>query len=320
MDTHNSRLAHLPIAVFPMVMGVCGLAIAISYFGHLFLPDRGLGIPPMLISLGIFTALAIAYAIKAWRYWPLVLAEFRHPISINFFPTIAIGMLLLSSATLKEAPQLSAALWYVAAPLHLVLTLVVMSVWIRHDKFEIQHMAPTWFMPVVGNILVPIAGVHHAPAEISWFFFSIGVLFWPVLLSINFYRFLFHPSLPDKMLPALFILVAPPASGFIAYVALTQQLDGFGRFLYYSAVFTVMLLLMQFMRFIKLRFSLSWWAYSFPNAAFTIATMTMYEYTGLAFYKWASFVLLALLAALITLLLYLTVKAYEDKKICVPEG
>lgn len=47
---------------------------------------------------------------------------------------------------------------------------------------------PAWFIPVVGNIIVPLAGVRFAPAEVSWFFFSIGLVFWIVLLAIVMYR------------------------------------------------------------------------------------------------------------------------------------
>ena len=42
-----------------------------------------------------------------------------------------------------------------------------------------------WFIPVVGNIIVPIAGVDDAPAEVSWFFFSFGLIFWIALFTLD---------------------------------------------------------------------------------------------------------------------------------------
>ena len=80
-------------------------------------------------------------------------------MKLAFVPTISISLLLLAIAAMHQAPALSKGLWVAGTVLHAGLTLYVMSSWIRHDKFEITHLNPAWFIPVVGNILVPIAGV-----------------------------------------------------------------------------------------------------------------------------------------------------------------
>jgi tellurite resistance protein len=167
--------------------------------------------------------------------------------------------------------------------------------------------------------VAPIAGVTHAGSETGWFFFSIGLVFWLVLFTIIVYRMIFHNPLPDRLLPTLFILLAPPAAGFIAYLKLNGTLDGFGRILYHTAVFIALLLLLQLPRFARLRFFLSWWAYSFPLAALTIATLLMYRATGVAFFRDVSWLLLALLCAVIALLLALTARAIARNEICTPE-
>ena len=102
-------------------------------------------------------------------------------------------------------------------------------------------MNPSWFIPIVGNILVPIAGVPLGYTDISWFFFSIGIVFWPVLLTIIFYRIIFHPALPGKLIPTFFILIAPPAVGFLSYMKLTGEMDNFARILYFSGLFFTLL-------------------------------------------------------------------------------
>ena|GEM_PF-3316996 len=72
-------------------------------------------------------------------------------------------------------------------------------------------------------MLVPVAGVPLGYTDISWFFFSIGILFWGMLLTIIFYRVLFDNPLEERLMPTLFILIAPPAVGFIAYTRLTGE-------------------------------------------------------------------------------------------------
>jgi hypothetical protein len=158
---------------------------------------------------------------------------------------VSIALILLSIAWLPVSAPYSKLLWLAGTGLHLLLTLYVITQWMHQGKFEIVHLNPAWFIPVVGNILVPIAGVSHAPVEVSWFFFSVGLLFWPVLLTIIIYRVIFHGSLPERLMPTLFILIAPPAVGFLSYLKLTGELDAFAHVLYHGALFFTLLLFTQ---------------------------------------------------------------------------
>jgi tellurite resistance protein len=204
------------------------------------------------------------------------------------------------------------------ASLHLLLTLYVMSVWIHHEHFEIQHINPAWFMPVVGNVLVPIAGVPLGYPEISWFFFSVGMVFWLLLFAIILYRVLFHQPLAERLMPTFFILIAPPAVGFLAYSQLTGALDPFARVLYYIGLFLTLLLLTQASRFFNIKYYLSWWAYSFPLAAISIATLVMYQKTGLAAFAAIAWALLSLVSLVVVYLLYRTAQGVFASSICVP--
>jgi tellurite resistance protein len=189
----------------------------------------------------------------------------------------------------------------------------------HQSKFEIIHLNPAWFIPVVGNILIPIAGVVHAPVEISWFFFSIGLMFWPVLLSIIFYRVIFHGSLPERLMPTLFILIAPPAVGFLSYLKLTGEVDAFAHVLYHGALFFTLLLFTQLRLFTRLRFFLSWWAYSFPLTAITVATLAMFEHTGGMLFLRLSGILLGISTVVIAGLLIRTALAVARREICLEE-
>jgi len=120
-------------------------------------------------------------------------------------------------------------------------------------------------------------------------------------------------------LPTLFILIAPPAVGFMAYVKLTGGLDAFAQVLFNFALFLTILLLSQLPRFARLPFFMSWWAYSFPLAAMSIASMVMGLITGKEFYGNIGLGLLFSLSALVVLLLFKTFKAAQKGKICVAD-
>ncbi|TVO71210.1 SLAC1 anion channel family protein [Sedimenticola selenatireducens] len=315
-----SRLQHFPVAFFSMIMGLSGLSIAWDKAHTVLIPDLDLGAVLGLLTGIVFLALALAYAAKLMRFRTAVVAELHHPIKLNFYPTISISLILLSIVSLERAPALAQGLWLVGTGLHLVLTLYVMSVWIHHKHFRIEHMNPAWFIPVVGNALVPITGCGLGFDELSWFFFSIGVVFWLVLMTIFFNRVFFHEPLPEKLMPTFFILIAPPAVAFLAYMKLQHaELDVFARILYYSGLFLTLLLLTQVGRFARLNFSLSWWAYSFPLSAITVATLVMAQVTGQPFFTGLGWVLLGLLSVVVAYLVLRTTRAVMVGKICQPE-
>jgi tellurite resistance protein len=315
-----NRLEFCPVSLFAMVMGLAGFALSSLHGERLGQFPPGVGVAATGLTLVLLAALLLTYAAKTLRHRGRVLEELHHPVRMSFFPTISISLVLAGTVLLPLAPGVSFWLWAAGALAHLALVLLILSFWIHHQTFEIQHSNPAWFIPMVGNVLVPIAGVAHAPAELSWFFFSVGMLFWSVLLTIIFYRVIFHPPLPERLMPTLFILIAPPAVGFLAYLKLTGELDAFARFTYYCALFFALLLATQWRRFVRLPFALSWWAYSFPIAAMTVATLTMAERTGLAFFEYLGIALHLLLAAVIVLLLVKTVGAARAGKVCAPEG
>jgi len=318
-DSPASRLQNLPVAWFAMIMGLGGLTLAWAKAEDLL--ALNVSISPWLLGLTsvLFLVLAGLYGTKLVRYPAAASMEWNHPIKINFVPTVSIALILLSIAWLPYSAPYSMLLWLTGLLLHLVLTLHVLTRWMHQSKFEIVHLNPAWFIPVVGNILVPIAGVEHAPDQVSWFFFSIGIVFWPLLLTIIFYRVIFHGSLPDRLLPTLFILIAPPAVGFIAYLRLTGELDAFALVLYHAALFFTLLLFMQLRWFLRLRFFLSWWAYSFPLTAVTIASLVMFEHSGELLFLRLSGILLGIATVVIGGLLIRTALAVARREICVEE-
>jgi tellurite resistance protein len=313
--SEHTRLAHLPVSFFSTVMGLSGLAIAWKRASH------GVGAPDLIwqgISL-IAAAVFILYALKLWRHPGAVREELHHPVRMNFFPTISISLFLLSIAAGETLPGCSRSLWYAGVVLHLGFTLMAISSWIHHSHYEVKHMNPAWFIPVVGNLFVPIVGVNIAPPEVSWFFFSIGIVFWLVLLTIVMNRLFFHDALPDRLTPTLFILLAPPAVGFIAWTALQGGLDSFGRILYNFGLFLTLLFASNVWRFVRLPFYISSWAYSFPIAAIVIATFTISALTGLTLYTGVALLLLGILSLLIAFLTVRTLLAVRAGTICQPE-
>lgn len=315
----HSKLEHFPVPLFASVMGTTGLAIAWQKAHAVLGAPAVIGDAVRVLATLLFASLAVAYALKWLRHRQAALAESRHPVRINFVSTISISLLLLSTSWLAVAPRLASATWALAALLHLALTLRTISSWIHHTHYDIKHVNPAWFIPVVGNIIVPIAGVKIASPELSWFFFSIGIVFWGILLTIVMLRLFFHEPLPVRMAPTMFIVLAPPSVGFVAWTELVGGVDAFGRILFYIALFLALVLASNALRFIRLPFFISSWAYSFPLAALTIASITMFQHLGGTTLAVIALVLLSVLSIVLVLLAARTIAAAWRNQICVPE-
>lgn len=316
-----TKLQYFPASFFGMIMGMSGLCIALLKSETLLAWQ----VSPASYLLGfvvlLFVSMLAAYLYKMVRYPAAFWEEMRNPIKMNFLPAISISLLLLSAAfwalNLTEVSRYS---WLAGAIMQLTLTLWVLYNWLHHEFFKIEHTNPAWFIPIVGNIVVPISGVHHAPMDVAWFFFAIGIVFWPILKSVLFYRLIFHPPMPQRLVPTLFIFVAPPAVGFISYMALNDgQLDNFARILYFFALFFTLFLMVSVDKFRKLQFALSWWAYTFPLAAMSIASLYMAQATQQAFYQWIGLAILVALALMIGYLFFKTAQAVSRNGICTPE-
>ena len=271
--------ATVPLPLFASVMGTCGLALvwhaAETRWGFAPLASASL----TAIAGALFVVIAMAYSYKAMRFRERVMTELRHPVRINFLPAISINLLLLGILARPWLAGLSDALWLTGAALQLVLTVTIVTVWFNSERPP-NSINPAWFIPAVGNVLVPLAAIPAGYELTAWFFFSVGVFFWIILGTVVFYRLIVGDALEPPMRPTLAILLAPPAVAFLAWLQLTGDDPGPGLMLFFMALLTFLLLLPQIPGFFKLGFFPSWWAYTFPLAAFTVACFRFDEITG----------------------------------------
>ena len=315
----TSKLEHFPITLMPSVMGLVGLAIAYLKFQHFFQVTVPVGQVILYVSCVWFGFLLVMQLIRLIRYPQAIVKDWKHPIRVNFFPALSICFLLLAIAFQEiQQGQLAKIMWLIGTPLHLGFLLIILYRWFHHPQI-LQTLNPAWFIPVVGPILVPVAGVHLFNPEISWFFFAAGLIYWIVLLAVFIYRILFHDPMAPKLLPTLFILIAPASVGFIAYTKLTGSFDPFSRILFYFGVFTALMLFTMVGEFRKVPFFLSWWGYTFPLDAFTISFFLMYKMSGLLFFKQAALVLLVVTTLVVLNVLIRTIFQAARGQICIPE-
>jgi len=313
-----NRIKNFPIMMYAVVMGMSGLTITYQK-AHIWLDFPSfIGSFLMIITTVVFIIISILYSIKFIRYKEVVKKEFSHPIRLNFFAAISISMLMLSIIYKDTYPNISAVIWYPGMVLHFYLTMYTISFWINRNQ-EIDHSNPAWFIPIVGNLLVPVAGADFVSNGILMYFFSVGMFFWFILFSIIFNRIIFHHQLAVKFVPTLFIFIAPPAVGFIAYIKMYDTVDTFSIFLFNIAIFFTLLITFMYRSFLKIKFFISWWAFVFPIAAMAIATMLMYHKTNDIAILGFSYIMVSVTTIIILIVIYQTLKNITKQNVCIEE-
>lgn len=278
-----SFFQRLPLASFTMVMGLTGLALVWGRMSRLgWMPEFSghVALGVSLLAFFVFLVLFVFYLRKWLRDPAAVRAEWLHPVKSSFFATISVSFALLATVALGQFAPLAEPLWIIGALMQLLVMVLVLNAWVHRETLQPVHASPVWFIPAVANVVIPLAGVPLGYLEISWWFFAVGILFWGVLLTLVLARLLFvQPAFPEQLVPTLCIFLAPPAVGFISWVLLTQQfadgrsLDVIGHLLFGLAIFFALFLLSQVYRFARIPFYMSWWAFSFPTAAFATACL-----------------------------------------------
>jgi tellurite resistance protein len=281
-----------PVSAFAMVMGLSGLSLAWTKFAHVAQLSYAQHFALLfgLLALLVFIVLALGLIRKQIEAPQKLIEEWGHPVKSSFFGAISVGICLLSAVIYTYSPRIAEFVWVFGASLHLLAILAVLNAWVHRDTMQASHACPVWFIPAVGNVVIPLGGVKLGYIETSWFFFGVGLIFWLVLLSLVMYRLMFvQPALPDRLKPTMAIFLAPPTVAFSSWLALTSQngdhaLDSFGHLLIAIGFFFAFFLITQFRKFAKLPFFMSWWAYSFPSASFTIAAFNYALFTPESIY------------------------------------
>ena len=314
----SDRLQFFPIMMFAIIMGLAGLTLVFKRMHEVLSFPPIIAITMTAVTTVLFFVILFFYFLKLIKHKNEVKKEFSHPIRINFFAASSISTLILSMIYRHDMDLASEIFFIVGAVLHIFFTFYTIRFWINNN-LEIQHSNPAWFIPIVGNLIVPIAGKGFVDDTVLYFYFSIGIFFWIILFSIILNRIIFHNQFAPKFMPTLFILIAPPAIGFISYVKLTGGLDFFAQILFNLGLFFTILVFVMYKNFINIKFFISWWAFTFPMAAITLATILMYDLTHKNFYGILAYVLMAITTIIIILVARQTIIHMTKKEICIME-
>lgn len=307
---------------FATVMGLAGLALAWAAAVPRMGPaaewiSRGIGV----LAAVVFVVLLVLFSKRGQQYPEALTADLLHPVRHAFFATITVALILL--ATLGHAlfgmSVFWETLWLLACLLQFAVTVWVLSRWWGKDViggFQWPGITPVLIIPVVGNVLAPIAGVPLGQHEWAAVQFGVGLFLWPIVMTLIFVRIGVHGLWPDRLMPTGFITVAPSALiglsllRFEAAPVWAQGCWGISLFFLLWSAQVLKPMLAQ-------PFSIAWWALSFPLAAFAALTLKLAP-TGQPF-AFLAMPVLALATVVIAALCLWTLRGLQQGTLLVPE-
>ena len=335
MTSQPHPLKFLMPGWFSLVMGLCGLTLAWHAASGMLGPMAiGVSLVLGLLAAGVFGVLVVASLLR-WQRHPDALAEdLRHPVRHAFVAAVPVGALLLVTVGVAllgaQSPwrPVFNAVWWAAALGQLWVTVWTLGRWFAVPAPGAAPgslwpaVTPVLLIPVVGNVVVPLAGLPLGHDAWSMVHFGIGAFFWPVVFTLLVVRRLAHSPLPDRLLPSWMITLAPPSVVGVVLHQLGAPMPVL------AAVWGVGLFVLLWVGTLAKRiaaqpFGIPFWALSFPLAAFTTLTLRLTEgLQGTPAYGMAqsgAMVLLAITSIVIVWLVLATVRGLRQGTLLAPE-
>lgn len=323
MPHHPTALKFLMPGWFVIVMGLTGLSLAWHSAVPILGDTAGAGAMVIGALAALVFALLAGLSLLRWQRYPQALAEdLKHPVRHPLVAALPVSLLLLATVVtaLTGAGAFAKVLWVLGAAWQFGVTVWALSRWLRGNKeggLVWPSLTPLMLIPVVGNMLAPLAGVALGFSQWSAAQLGLGLLLWPVLLTLLAVRVGTAGMWPERLLASTFITVSPPAVAGLAALQLGAP-PLLAWMAWGVALFFMVWSAGVFKRAISQPFSVTLWALSFPLAALAALTLRLAAYGGPWFQPLAMLVL-ALATLVIAALSLATVKGLREGTLLAPE-
>ncbi len=318
---------------FASIMGTGILAITSLFYAQYIPFLKNLAFALFYFNIVFFFILLVPWILRWLFFRKEALKDLEHPITSNFYATIAISMLVLAADFIVVGQNITIGevFWFIGTFFTILFGILTPFLMFKSEQVKLDHINPAWFIPPVGLIVIPIAGsliIPHVSGILqelviflNYFGWGSGFFIYLALFAIAMYRFIIHQPLPNTLAPTIWINLGPIGAGTVAlvniiknssFIAVKEPFFAFGFLFWGFGIWWVILAIIMTLHYIKklnLPYAMSWWAFTFPLGAYVAASHTisllfkiqLIDYIGFALYG-----LLAVfwLATLIKTLIY----------------
>ncbi|HHD92584.1 MAG TPA: hypothetical protein ENL06_03130 [Candidatus Portnoybacteria bacterium] len=337
---------------FATVLGFGGIALTSILTANIFkvLWLKPIAIFLVYFNFLLFLFLFTIWLLKLILYSDTLMSELKHTTVAGFHSLMPAAMVMVSINFSKigkmfplwQYQNISILFWVVGAVFEFILLTLAVYFLIINEDMKIDFMNGGWLVPPVAALLTSIAGagiinfisgvsLSESVLWINYFFFGMGLFIFLLIAVALFSKLFFFEKLNPKIFPSLWIIMVPFSLATLSFTSLAKEtsiylpqfknaLMGFGLFINPMLIGIGLWLLIilcalthHYIRKIELPYGEGWWAFVFPTASVSLASL---NYTILAkqiFFAYCGLIVYIVLIVIATIVLFRTIKYFLAK-------
>ncbi|MEV0294641.1 TDT family transporter [Nocardia sp. NPDC050710] len=333
-ELNGESLRHLGPNWFAAVMGTSIVANAAVTLPLQFPGLRGAATAVWALSATLLVALTVAWIAHLVRFPENARDHFEHPVMSQFYGAPPMALITVGAGTLVlggDVIGMSAAvavdwvLWTVGTVLGLMTAVGIPYRMFTHQRIDPDAAFGGWLIPVVPPMVSAAMGallVPHTPAGqprltlilLCLAMFGLSLIAALITTTMIWSRLVHFDTPQAGMVPTLWIVLGPlgqsvTAAGLLANAGPAALPDLFAKGLtVFSVIFGLttwgfamlwlalaLAVTARTARAGQLRFTLSWWGFTFPLGTCITASSVLYGHTGAYLFAAAAVALYVLL-------------------------
>lgn len=201
----NQLVKRIPIPIAGLMLALAAVGNLVQSYGSLYRNAFGI----------ISVILLVLLLLKMVKYPSIVKKELENPVVASVFPTLTMGMMLLSTYVKPFAPNIAFTMWIVSVIGHIAL--MVKFTLDYMVKLDMKKVFPSWFIIYVGIAVGSVTSPTFEMQMLGRVFFWVGIISYFLLLPIVFKKVRLG-TIPEPALPTIAIFAAPVALCLAGYM------------------------------------------------------------------------------------------------------
>jgi len=340
---------------FATVLGFGGIAVSSVLVAKLFnvLWLNPFAVFLVYFNLVLFIFLFFLWLLKAIFYFSTLLGELRHPVMAGFHSLMPAAIIMISINfskvgqifSLGHYQSISIFSWVAGAVFEFILLTLTIYFLIVNEKMNINFVNGGWLVPPVAALLTPIAGlkliefISNSPiAEsilwINYFFFGAGVFVFLLIAVSLFSKIFFFERMDPKVFPSLWIILVPFSLMALSLSLFAKETGNYllpgsknalmaitflvNPMLIGAGVWLLILLIVltyHYLKRIELPYGVGWWAFVFPTASVSIASLNQAVLLDQSFFAYCGLGIYLFLITITLVVILRTIKGFLVKEL-----
>lgn len=308
-------IRHFSPAWFAAIMGTGGFANVLYLWSSFWPASKYLGILLAWLNALLFILFLIPWILRWFSHYDQLKQDLNHPVMGNFFVTMPVGtMILATNAALMGGHFLGQGFIFIASWIAWLIGItgaLVLSIYVGYRSFTSEQTPPqalnfAWLITPVASIAIPLIGnplvgmlkqTGGAGAKtvllLNLSYYGIGFFLFLFIGAMVLSRLIQHSLPPAAMAPTFWITLGPVGVGAVSLMGLADSAKALGLLASIDTAYLLAAIFWGFgfwalgislvlsWRYLKqggIPFSLSWWAFIFPLAAYTMASLKIAGY------------------------------------------